>query len=255
MTKPLVTNSLYINLETINELDSFGPQGQVVRDALSIPVVESAIQTINILAMKSKMYPETPLAALGYCSLDSIAGVIVGGMPVSGELKSWTGSGYSYDNKSNYHSDFHYTVAASKKMQYNVDKLACDNAPIQDKGVLMLHDALSTTEKDVSMCMQLWEPFIWCFLNHISREDATIPILFSSGFSHAKFASAVRSSNNVMVTRFSSELSKSKPEMLLAFESLARMKDEKVDLSLFDDLMYADYYSDDWKGGLWKDRL
>jgi len=197
-TKKIFTKKLYIDNDLIGDFQAIGTQSAILSSMLDFMDVSEAVKQINIVSMHEEMYPKMPLAALVNCGdFSELKCVIIGGMPEIKKLKDWTGSAYSYD-LINYQTVLHKKIVCDILGESAFHGSAkSNNQDLQDTGILMMHDVLSTTEKNFFLCRDFWQPIIFRILHNISKLDSSIPIVFTSSSSMISFKSAVLGSDNI----------------------------------------------------------
>lgn len=206
------TRKLYIEDEILNDLREVGTQGILMNDIMNYHDVAESVKCLNILSLKQEMFPSLAFSALAYTELSNIKCVIIGGMPNANRLNEWTGSGYSYDAIDEIGgSSPNRTMLHKKIIEDNhgitryTNPLELDNHNLQMNGILLLHDTMSVTKENPVMCRNLWGPIIYRILNKISKDDSTVPIVFTTNTSKNLYGSAVLGSDTVVCLHFIGE--------------------------------------------------
>ena len=203
------TRKLYIEDNILNDLREVGTQGVLMNNIMNYHDAIHAVKCLNILSLKQEMFPSLAFSALSYMELSNVRCVIIGGMPNMDKIECWTGSGYSYDLTDEMDGSNPERTMLHKKIiedQHGITKytnpIELDNYKLQMNGVLLLHDAMSVTKESPTICRNLWSPIIFRILNEISKENHSVPIVFTTTTSRNIYGAAVLSSDNVMCLHF-----------------------------------------------------
>jgi uracil DNA glycosylase len=199
------TRELYISADPIADLMTVGSQGLLINNIIEYHDVRESIKCLNAIAMDHEMFPCLSFSALSYTDLSFVKCVIIGGMPNSDRLETWTGSAYSYDD-STIPTILHKKIVDDMWGGTAYTKaLSSDFAALQCDGFLMMHEALSVTKEEAITCRELWAPIVFRILNEISKSDNDVPIIFTTVAARNSFYNAVLNSNNVFCLAFSGE--------------------------------------------------
>lgn len=190
---------LYADLDEISSVFIAGEKTTAMGEVPAIPSVVATFPLINLFAIQHSMFPSTgPFRPFKYCKTKNVECIIVGGMPNDKDIKNlamWSGSSYcatSNISDSPWPNDFYDFIAFNefghKERAWNIKKSLF---ALQQQGVMLIPEVLSTFVNGNQIMSKLWEPFIWHFLSEYCVLHPSTPILFTTESAKEKFTSAV----------------------------------------------------------------
>ena len=221
---------LYASPEAIDSRFCKGGEMRGVSEITTLPAVLDSFVLINILAMENKMYPLAgPFKAFDYCKLSDIECIIVGGMPTDDDaekLRRWLGPSYAYEIggldapwRDNMFEWICYNQFATT---FRINNIHRNLRVLQENGVLLLPEILSTFVGGNKIMEGLWEPFIWNFLAEFTTTNPEIPVIFTTESAQEKFLSATDNSQFKAMALIADRIEREENKTLKAAEIQVR---------------------------------